>query len=470
MFGRKGLALVTACAALACGDLVRAGLAPVSATDAVSSFPMMADDAQGTPPASAPAATETSTPAAGGILMNALRGIKIGNGMDDLGIVATGYVEGSWTYSAHIPTGNILNDRAFDTKTESLQFDAVELLISKGISYNPNTVTFGFTVEGQYGWDAAYIHSNGLTVASPGRTASAVPNTGSTAAIHPKAQLDLTQANVTIGLPFFHGVGIEVGKFNTLLGYEVIDAPLNPFFSHSFIFTQEPFTHTGVLGIVNVTDAASADVITATGGITRGWEQATNDNNGSIDYTGQLLYKKVDTATSMTKWSLALNAITGDEQPHGPQNGWRTVVDVVGSYAVSDQLTLGTNGMYAWQAQAANAGFGGGTAQWYGAAIYAKYVPPNQGLLALNIRGEWFNDQDGAAVTQYANNGVNTNIPNQFYEATIGLTITPFSSDANLKGLAIRPELRWDYSDHATFQSGTQNDQWTAAVEAYFAF
>jgi hypothetical protein len=463
MFSRKGLALVTACAAMACGGLVRADIAPASVTN-IASSPLMMDDAQPVPPASAPAATATSTPAPGGLLMNALRGIKIGDGLDSLGIVATGYVEGSWTYSAHIPPGNILTDRAFDTKTESIQFDAVELLISKGVTYT-NPFDIGFNIEGLYGADGAYTHSNGLTVYSPGKTSA-----GGVAAIHPKNQLDLIQANVTLGFHIGYGLGFEAGKFDTLLGYEVIDAPLNGLYSHSYIFTQEPYTHTGVLAIYNVTDPASANVVTATGGFTRGWDQATDDNNGSVDYTGQLLYKNVDPTSSATNYSIALNAITGDEQPHGPQDGWRTVLDVVGTYNFSDQLTFGLNGMYAWQAQSAQGGTGNGTGSWYGTALYAKYTPPNQSIFAINMRGEWFDDQDGAAPTQYGVPGISAYVPNQYYEATIGLTVTPFPSDPNLKGLAIRPELRWDYSDHAAFDGGSQHDQWTAAVEAYFAF
>ncbi len=471
MFSRKGLALVTACAAMACGGLVRADIAPASATDMSSSFkPLMLDDMT-TMPTSAPAATAPAAAPSGGLLMNALRGIQIGNGLDNLGIVATGYVEGSWTYSAHIPPGNILTDRAFDTKTESIQFDAVQLFITKGVDYTSKSVTFGFTVEGQYGWDAAYIHSNGLTVYSPGKTASAVPNGGSTATIHPKAQLDLTQANFIVTLPVGNGLGIEAGKFDTLLGYEVIEAPSNPVYSHSYIFTQEPFTHTGVLGIYNLTDTTSADVVTITAGFVRGWEQATDDNNGSLSYTGQLVYKKVDTKTSTTLGSIALNAITGDDSPSGPADGWRTVLDMVGTYTFSDQLTFGFDGMYSWQAQAANGGAGGGTAQWYGAALYGKYTPPNIGnYVTVNIRGEWFDDNDGAAPTQYAAGTFNSNIPNHFYEATLGLSITPLPNDPNLKGFVIRPEVRWDYSDHAAFDGATQHDQLTAAVEAYFAF
>jgi hypothetical protein len=283
--------------------------------------------------------------------------------------------------------------------------------------------------------------------------------------------LDLNQANFVIGLPVGYGLGFEGGKFDTLVGYEVIDSPSNPLFSHSLIFTQEPLTQTGALAIYNVTDPTSANVVVVEGGFSRGWDQATKDNNGSIDYTGQIAYTKNDTTTSTMIYSLTLTAITGDETASGPQDGWRTLIDFVGKYNFSDQLSFGVNGMYACQAQTANGGFGGGTGEWYGAALYAKYLPPNIGsYLALNARVEWLDDNDGAAITQYAGGTANSNIPNQFYEATIGVAVTPLPNDANLKGLTIRPELRWDYSDHSAFDGATQHDQWTAGVEAYFTF
>jgi hypothetical protein len=491
MFRSKSFALIAACAALACGDLARADLAPGSTTDAASAFqPVMLDNMSSS--TMAPAASAPAAPLSGGSLMGALRTLKVGQPLDQWGIVATGYVEGSWTYDAHPVDGNILTDRSFDTKAESIIFDQVELNISKAADYTSKNVTFGFTVEQIYGWDAAYLHSNGLSIYSAGKTASPINNGGTTATIHPKAQYDLTQANFVITAPFWNGVGFEGGKFS-LPRYESFDGPLNPFYSHSFLFAETPLTQTGALLSAYLTDPASADRVKLTGGFSRGWDQATVDNNGSLDYTGQIAYTKVDTTEPSMPviYSIALSGITGDEQPDAPvgvagQDGWRSMLDLVGHYALSDQVSLGAQGMYGWQAQAANGGAGGGNGQWYGTAVYASYAPLSLPMFVFNVRGEWFDDQDGAAPTQLSAAIVGSGVggephtPNVFYEATVGVTIKPFVNgipgsnanglDAFLGGLAIRPELRWDYSDHAAFNSGTQHDQWTAAIEAYFAF
>jgi hypothetical protein len=433
-----------ACAALAFAGLTRAGVA-AQTNDSTSPNVVLMDDAT-TAPASAPAAT---APAATVTPLNGLLGKLPGYG--DTGISATGYVEGSWTYTAHTIGGNILTDRVFDTKAESLQFDAVDLAVTRATD-GTKPFDIGFTIEQLYGYDGAYIHSNGLTIQGPTHIGLAA---------HPKDQYDLNQANFVLSFgKIGNGLSIEGGKFDTLLGYEVIDAPVNPLFSHSFIFDEEPFTHTGLIATYNLTDPSGPTPFTATAGFTRGWDQATRDNNGSIDYTGQLKY------TVTGKYSILLNVITGDESASGPQDGWRTVIDSNGTYTYSDQLTFGFNGMYAFQAQTKNGGFGGGTGQWFGTALYASYKLSDN--FTFNARAEWFDDMNGAAPTQLGD--ANTNIPNQFYEVTLGVTIHPLPSDQYLSGLAIRPEGRWDYSDHAGFNEGTQNDQWTAAVEAYLSF
>ena len=475
MFARNLSISTAVCAALALAGLARADVVSDISMVPHNSKPLMLDDA--TQPTSAPTATApVSTP------VTALNGAmgKI-PGYADTGLSFTGYVEGSWTYSAHPPAGNILVDRVFDTKTESIQFDNLDLLLVRAADPT-KAFDIGFTGEVMYGWDAAYIHSNGLTLVSNGHQAAASvgPTAGTTALIHPKAQLDINQAYFVLSFgKIGNGLTITGGKFDTLLGYEVINAVANNnnniasgttgggLYSHSFIFDEEPFTHTGLFATYNVTDPTSPTPLTVTGGFSRGWDESTEDNNGDLDIMGQIKYVVTNKAI------LQLTGITGNEQPSGfAQDGWRTVIDFVGSYALADQFTVGVNGMFAWQAQDKTplAGPTGidGTGIWYGAAAYAKYIQSD--YLTFNARLEWFDDQNGGAPTQLSSNPANVSTANQFYEVTLGLSIKPFPHDALFSGLVIRPEGRWDYSDHAAFNGGAQHDQWTGAVEAYFSF
>ena len=491
MFRSKYLALVAATAAFSVGSVATAAdFTPVPVT-----HPYMLDDTtmpsnnmapnNGSPSNVAPdkdtgAASAPSTPATRPLLMQAFDGLgNIGGGMDNLHLALGGYVEGSWTYSARPPAGNVIGGRAFDTKTESIQFDAVDLTFTRIPDATYKNFDFGFTIETMYGFDPAYFHSNGLSIYSPPRTASPIPGAGSTFTIHPKAQFDLTQAYGFLVLPFGNGLGIQFGKFDTLLGYEVIDSNYSEssghpitFFSRSFIFQQEPFTHTGALAVYNLIDPTGDNQLVATAGITRGWDQATKDDNGSIDYTGQLKF-------TTPKYSITFSGITGQEEASPTfgltgLSGYRTVLDLDAQYSVSDNFTLATDLMYAWENQTSEGGNGGGIGQWYAAAVYASYKQSD--VLTFNIRGEWFNDPDGAAPTEYLTGGFNpvfgkaVGTPNEYFEATVGLNICPFAANKYLSGFHIRPEFRWDYSDHSAWNGGTQHDQWTGAIEAYFTF
>jgi hypothetical protein len=486
MFARKVSISSAVCAALALAGLVRADVTTTAdttdATAAVmnaSQFPpvILADMPATAPTATAPAAAPLTT--LNGALSKALPGYA------DSGISITGYVEGSWTYSAHPPAGNILYDRVFDTKTESIQFDGLDLAATRGNFDATKPFDFNVTLEVLYGWDSNYIHSNGLTLVSDGHSPSAVGlASGTTATIHPKAQFDLTQGNVELSFgKIGNGLTVTGGKFLTLVGYELINTVNNAtttvatssgpgtgggLYSHSYIFDEEPYTHTGLIATYNITDPAGTAPTTVTGGISRGWDQATEDDNGDIDFMGQ--YR----IAVPNKYILQFSGITGNEQPSASgRDGWRTLLDFVGQVEFSDQVFFGVNGMFAWQAQDKNplAGPGGygGTGIWYGAAAYAKYVQSD--YVTFNARAEWFDDQNGGAPTQLADPASgNVGTPNQFYEVTLGLAITPFPQLNVLKGFTIRPEGRWDYSDHAAFNGGAQHDQWTAALEAYFSF
>jgi hypothetical protein len=487
MFRSKYLALVAACAAMSVGSAAMAAdpvLAPIVPTCVPANQPpYLMDDTtmpamspnKDTPPASAPEAAPTARP----LLMEGFDAVGVGKALDAANITIGGYVEGSWTYSAHPPAGNVIGGRAFDTKSESIQFDAVDLQLTRTFDTSFEHYDFGFEVETMYGWDPAYFHSNGLSIYSPGKTASPIPGAGSTFTIHPKAQFDLTQAYAQIVGPIGNGLEVQFGKFDTLLGYEVIDSNASEqsshpitFFSRSFIFQEEPFTHTGIIGIYNLTKPTADTQFTVTGGISRGWDQATNDDNGSIDYIGQLKYVS-------PKLSLTLSGITGQEEPtpgfgFAGLSGYRTVLDFDAQYAVADNFTLAADLMYGWENQTSEGGNGGGVGIWYAAAVYASFKQSD--YVTFNIRGEWFDDQDGAAPTEYLTSGFNgtygkaIGTPNQYYEATVNANICPFPSNPYLSGLHIRPEFRWDYSDHAAWNGATQHDQWTGAIEAYFTF
>jgi hypothetical protein len=81
----------------------------------------------------------------------------------------------------------------------------------------------------------------------------------------------------------------------------------------------------------------------------------------------------------------------------------------------------------------------------------------------------WFDDVNGAAPGSF---GLVPGAANTYYEATLGVKITPIPHNNIGKNLVFRPEIRDDYSDHATWGDRTQptNNQVTLALEGYFTF
>jgi hypothetical protein len=78
---------------------------------------------------------------------------------------------------------------------------------------------------------------------------------------------------------------VIAGHFFTLVGYEVITAPDNFFYSHAFtMFNSEPFTHTGVLATYSGSDLAEFYA-----GYTLGWDTGFDNYTQNGTYGGSWL-------------------------------------------------------------------------------------------------------------------------------------------------------------------------------------
>ena len=86
---------------------------------------------------------------------------------------------------------------------------------------------------------------------------------------------------------------VIMGKFFTLIGYEVVPAPQNFFFSHSLtMFNSEPFTHTGVLGTYS-----GFENLTLYGGWTLGWDTGFDNFNSGNNFLGGFALDLLDAVT-----------------------------------------------------------------------------------------------------------------------------------------------------------------------------
>jgi hypothetical protein len=440
MSDRKGLAMLAACAAMACAGLARAQAAPSSGDATLR--PLFLEDA--TQPAPPPAATPKP-------LMGLLDQIGIGKGLEDSGINIYGFVEGGYTYSASAPPGNVINGYVFNTKHERIVLDQADITIERTVdaaaAAKKGIVDIGARFEAIYGWDTGLVHSNGLydNPATLGVTKGYYKSRTS-----PENQFDINQAYLDIALPVGNGLRLRAGKFVTLLGEEVINPTGNPLYSHSYLFGFAiPFTHTGIIGEYKLNDDVTIDA-----GVTRGWNQSIKDNNGDPDFLGGITFTPQE-SDFLKKWKFIVNASVGP-QATKDNSDWWTVIDLQAYYAATDKLSFSVNADYGDAPHV----LAPKSAQWFGVAGYAGYVLNDN--FTLNGRVEWYDD----------NNGFTLGFPGvlNVYEATVGLAIKPFPSHPIGQNLVIRPEVRFDYADKRFFDAGTDHYQFSAAIDAYFTF
>jgi len=261
---------------------------------------------------------------------------------------------------------------------------------------------------------------------------------------------DIQEAYISGRAPIGEGPQLKLGKFVTLLGYEVIEGPSNLNYSRGYLYTFAiPFTTTG--GLVSYT---FNDWLSAQAGLVLGWDRSNTDNSGPSG-TGQIA------VTPLKDLSTALNFIVGPEIS-GDKNPIRWVIDLTANYTGVKDFTFGFNFDYGWQENdvfLANQGQPNKNAQWYGIAGYAAYDFLKDFRVAL--RQEWFDDV----------NGVRT--------GTAG-GVTLFSTTATLqyniwKGLFARGEYRHDQANEFVFGCRPDNpcknkSQDTLSVSLFYKF
>lgn len=282
--------------------------------------------------------------------------------------------------------------------------------------------------------------------------------------------IDLTQAYMTYTVPVGSGINLQLGRFVTLLGAEVIptystygSADYN--ISRDFIFGFGiPFTHTGLRGTYTLNDKVSFVL-----GVNNGWDDITNNNDGQT-VEGEISLNSGDMMGSNQSLSLLLNGIFGPEQVnHGNSTRW--VIDpvltyktpikglqLIGEYMYAQEgapvsvlpafssngnrfcVNPATGAPFCTPAPGFTAGPNGtinipNSVSWTGAAGYIVYDLNDN--VELATRGEWFRDSDGARTG---------------LRQTLGeITETLNYKVPNVTGLLARLEYRHDESGQSPF-------------------
>jgi hypothetical protein len=256
---------------------------------------------------------------------------------------------------------------------------------------------WGMRIDGMYGVDAADTQSFGNVFGRYDFSRNFQ---------HGKYGFAIPQAYAEVA---YGDVSVKLGHFFTIIGYEVVPAPGNFFFSHAFtMYNSEPFTHTGALGTYKLSDD-----VTLWAGWTAGWDTGFDQVDGGSNWIGGASLALTDDLT------LIYASVAGD---FGKTRGEGYMQSIV---AIAD---LTDDWQYVFQTDLMDSN--GGDYQ-IGVNQYLFYTVND--WLKAGFRGEWWRASIPGVTDGH-------NGPISFYETTFGVNVTP---NANF---TLRPEIRYQWS------------------------
>jgi hypothetical protein len=384
----------------------------------------------------------------------------------------SGHAEVGITFNPDVATNRLNIGRLFDDRANIPMLNQLLVTAERPIDPASPVIDFGFKLQGMFGSDARYTHFLGML----DKTIE-----GS------RYQLDIVEANVQAHLPFLFagGMDVKVGQFVTMEGIEVIPAPGNPLYSHSYIFNYGiPLKHTGIMVTSHISPMLDIHL-----GVTSGVNTTlfSGDNNSGASFHGGVGLNLLDGNLLI----LATTHIGPEYATEGPFQtppafrGTRFLNDVAITWKVNDKLTLLTDLNLIH-----DSGF---DASAYGIAQYATYQFDD--MFKFVVRGEIFRDscnngfcfvgafpdsswdfvdaQLGNVNTSFSPTGGKSAT---YGAITLGVNITP-PFTGYFAGTVFRPEIRIDHAldgprpfDTEGGTLGTSRTSFTLAADVIVPF
>ena len=364
-----------------------------------------------------------------------------------------GWIEGGATGNTGSPHDGQNFGRLFDDRSNQALLNQVSATAERALDPKATCFDWGFKTQVMYGSDARFTRSVGL-----------LDQTG-----NQRYQPDLVEAYLNLHFPILTegGVDLKAGKVVSLEGAETIDPRTNFFYSHSYIFNFGiPMTYTGATATVHVT--SELDLI---GGVTRGVNTSTQDNNGSAAFQGGFGLNLLD-------GKFVVSAITniGPETPD-KNSKYRFLNDVTAVWKITDKFTSTTDVNYTFDRAAKAACYGvaesltyqindwlsvGGRAEIWAdpKGFYAVQIGNNTDMMTLMRDGVVYDPRTvGGGDTTYGALTLGVNI-----KAPVG---------GPIQGLVFRPEVRLDTalnSGKSPFNDSKDRSMLTFGLDAILTF
>ena len=389
------------------------------------------------------------------------------------GIKLSGYVDAGYSYNftGDACCSNVGARFGSDTAQRGdFNLYAVKIALEKALT-SENKGQAGFRADVMIGEDASYFIN---------RSAEQLSNTNNNS-----NSLFLEQAYVSIRAPVGNGWDFKVGKFVSILGYEVMERPANMNTTFGLLFNVMPLYYTGVLSSYKFDDYLDAKLGVVNGSNS---DNNTTTNPNAGDGVALLAALNVTAPSGNANWSNNFQYSTGNDNNTSVSSQNTSLATSAASFnnvnsAVS-AYTLIYNSWGNWAPKFAgdklliafNALLGNtsGSAQgpiarninstWYGAGAYAKYQFND--WFSLCSRGEYLGGNNsavtgnnGAPFTPGANpSAYATGESNWEYTITAGFNV--------IDNLLIRTEYRLDWGSSIY---NTRNNTSTSDGPAHYA-
>ncbi|MFV0445800.1 MAG: outer membrane beta-barrel protein [Planctomycetaceae bacterium] len=328
------------------------------------------------------------------------------------------------------------SDGVFNTRPHDLQAQQINLYVEQ-VADGSEGFGIGGRIDMMYGTDAPNTQSFGN---HPGRwdydpaQSNYWSNRGGAGATSTSYGWAIPQAYVELATG---DLSVKVGHFYTLLGYQVVPATGNFFYSIPYTFNfSEAFTHTGALATYK-----ASDDVTVYAGWTAGWDTGYDQLFGGNAFLGGTSLALTDDMT------LTYIATAGNL-------GW-----IGRGYTHSIVLDYNIN------------------EDW-------EYVFQSDLVSVENSPGNTVNPINGGANTDFDSIGINQYLfykitdgvraggrmewykadGTSYYEAALGLNIRP------LPNILVRPEVRHNWSPSDSVIGTPYGDQTIGAVDVIFTF
>lgn len=372
----------------------------------------------------------------------------------------SGVIDAYYGYNYNHPSDNFSGLRFFDGPTNAFSLNMVEMIVDKAPDATSAESRFGYHVSAGYG-NAAYI----------------VNDTDNTT---DGANFYIKEAYGEYLAPVGKGLTIQVGKFVTPVGNEVIETSGNWNYSRSILFYYAiPYFHFGANAKYTWNPKFSATFY-----VVNGWNNSAIFHNvGPSQYglaSSGLTYGTSLAYTPNAKWSITENYFAGpvidDEFDGKTVNDWKQLTDTIIGYTPNAKWAFAVNGDFGGGPRSYSEGIGTGAIvhpdappvgltaspidKWWGVAGYAKYTMSPKSYFAM--RYEYYDDPEGFTLF----NGFG--FAKGFAQEATGTYSYNVTS-----GLQVRAEYRYDFASQPIFDKGSDSfvkEQNTATLGFIYSF